>query len=178
MFRKKKAVKPATPEITLYRYIRNRKWTKARKLLQTPSAVMACKYRDDHGINPLSKAVYNNAPIEIIQKLIELYPQAMLETDDRGNTPLHWACSIGIELETVHLLLDHELSSEAASIPDSQNYCPLHNMVELTCIIALERYQSLSSFAMSFTEISLSSYFDDSLGTLKKLCELAPETVI
>jgi ankyrin repeat protein len=69
--------------------------------------------------------------LELIQYLIELYPEAVISTDKSGNLPLHRACSVAPASDAViQLLLNRYAGDEAnrcgSSVANYDGQLPLH----------------------------------------------------
>jgi len=60
--------------------------------------------QDEARYTPLYCAIYNDAPIETMNVLIEHYPQALFTLDGSGRRPLRAARSSGAGKEIIHLL--------------------------------------------------------------------------
>jgi len=51
------------------------------------------------------QAAYNNDAAKTVEVLIEAWPEASMETDAEGNTPLHFAAACNADIKVVRLLL-------------------------------------------------------------------------
>jgi hypothetical protein len=113
--------------------IQKRKWRKVRRLLRSSQHAQVCKMADPSGLTPLGAALGCNAPLDITRKILNLYPEAILQQDEYGSTPLHFGCLNGSHPDLVELILEHEHGKEASVSLDSQNYGPLHHAISYTC---------------------------------------------
>jgi hypothetical protein len=95
------------------------------------------------------------APVVIIQLIIEADNSLASEKDMFGATPLHIACLNGTPHELIEVLLQHNKS--LAREPDFDKRVPLHHAVEYAC-------QSGDSE---------NTYID----VIRKICKIAPEMV-
>jgi hypothetical protein len=66
----------------------------------------AVKEKDSFGSVPLHYASENNAPLDVIQWLVEMWPDAVREKDSDGCLPLHRACTANAPLDVIQLLVD------------------------------------------------------------------------
>jgi Ankyrin repeats (3 copies) len=92
-------VEPSSHSLLLCHHLKHRKWHEAHALLQTPMGhSMVVTSRDEFHNTPLHIAIGYQAPEELIETILTLYPHAchMTATDD-GWLPLHvaamWGCS-------------------------------------------------------------------------------------
>ena len=75
-------------------------------------------------ILPLHSAIVLHAPIELIEALIDAYPQGLRKGDDRNMLPLHMAFRLGSSPETSAVLVD--AYPDALKKRDSKGHTPLH----------------------------------------------------
>jgi hypothetical protein len=73
-------------------------------------------------------ACRNTAPLEVVQFLVEQWPEAVKIADGRGWLPFHVACINRAPLQVVQFLVEHW--SEAVKIVGQYGWLPLH----LACI--------------------------------------------
>jgi len=83
-------------------------------------------------MGPLTIAVMNKPPIEVVQLLLSICPSASRKLDFHQLTPLHVACRCGADTQVVRALLQHD-HGVTASFIDAQNKTPLHYCVEYIC---------------------------------------------
>ena len=78
------------------------------------------------GYTPLHIACSNyGVPVEILEMLLEAYPEAAMIRDQYGYVPLHWEFNTGsISLEHINALL--EVAPQAAKVAAKSGYTPLH----------------------------------------------------
>jgi hypothetical protein len=75
-------------------------------------------------ILPLHSAIVLHAPVEVIEALVDAYPQGLRKGDDRQMLPLHMAFRLGSSPETAAVLVD--AYPEALKKKDSRGHTPLH----------------------------------------------------
>jgi hypothetical protein len=74
---------------------------------------------------PLHYACYHNAGIQVVEYLVQKFPEAVRVTNYSHQTPVHMACmSDQISLPVVELLLEHYPT--AAHLADQDGYTPFH----------------------------------------------------
>ncbi len=112
------------------------------------------------GISSLSLAFGHNAPLDIIEKMLDEDPTLALQTDFLGATPLHVACLNGSDLPSVKLLVDRYPS--LVTVRDKDSRIPLHHAVEYVC--RLERAGD--------------STVTKAVEVIKELLVLCPDTVL
>lgn len=117
----------------LHSMLMKQQWDKALKLLKTKAVGrQQVSQLDDTGLSPLTIAVMNKPPIEVVQLLLSICPSASRKLDCHQLTPLHVACRCGADAQVVRLLLQHD-HGVTASFIDAQNKTPLHYCVEYIC---------------------------------------------
>ena len=84
--------------------------------------VLDCRY----GLSrlPIHLACSNQAPKEVIEALLDAYPEGCVAREGARSRPLHLECKNRLPLETVHVLL--KKSKKAARIKDNIGRLPLH----------------------------------------------------
>lgn len=75
-------------------------------------------------ILPLHSAIVLHAPVEVIEALVDAYPDGIKTGDDRQMLPLHMAFRLGASPETAAVLVD--AYPDALSMKDSKGHTPLH----------------------------------------------------
>ena len=80
---------------------------------------------------PLHCALWSGrAPLQLIQYLIELYPEAVNSTDNDGNLPLHIACLMAASRNVIQLALDRftgdDRNHRGLSVVNNDGQVPLH----------------------------------------------------
>ena len=144
----------------LFDMIQCGKWKQLSRALRSKKAVEWIRtQRDDSNLTCLSLALGYQAPIEIIEQMINLDPQLAYEKDNFGETSLHVACLNGAPLNLVSLLLErHE---DIAYEADHDNRVALHHAVEYSC----ER------------EVSDDDTHETYIDVMQSLCDAAPSTL-
>jgi len=109
----------------LYTYISGKQWevTKER-ITQVPEEASYWIVDTDYPRLPIHLACTNQAPREVIEALLDAYPEGCVAREGSGSHPLHLACANGLSLETVLVLL--KKSKKAARIKDDIGRLPLH----------------------------------------------------
>ena len=193
ILRRDKKSKERTDVLYLLSIIQRRKWRKVRKILKSPTGAVICKMTDPSGLNPLGAALGCNAPLDVAEKIIELYPEAILHQDEYGSTPLHFGCLNGCQPDLIELILQHEQFGRKAGIcVDLQNSGPLHHATNYACsyLSDCSSLQSSSRYTNEDGTKSLPSewlYMNDdlyldviiknSLKVISMLCRVVPEAV-
>jgi hypothetical protein len=164
-----------------------------RKILKSPTGAVICKMTDPSGLNPLGAALGCNAPLDIVEKIVDHHPEAILHQDEYGSTPLHFGCLNGCQPDLIELILQHEEFGKKAGIcVDFQSFGPLHHAANYACSYLTDS-SSLQSSCRDTNEdwtISLPSewlYMNDdmyldavvknSLRVISMLCRVVPEAV-
>lgn len=75
-------------------------------------------------ILPIHSAIVLQAPVEMIEALVDAYPQGLRKGDDREMLPLHMAFRLGASPETTAILVDSY--PDALKKKDSKGHTPLH----------------------------------------------------
>jgi len=75
-------------------------------------------------ILPLHSAIVLHAPVEVIEALVDAYPDGIKTGDDRQMLPLHMAFRLGASPETAAVLVD--AYPDALGMKDSKGHTPLH----------------------------------------------------
>lgn len=132
IFARGKAEKDEAEE-PLLRYIQSRKWRKVRKFLKKSSREEISKITDISGLSPIGACFGCNAPFDISEKILLMYPEALMIGDEYGSTPLHFACMNGSHPDLIELILEQEHGRQAAHQLDNQNYGPLYLAVNYAC---------------------------------------------
>jgi len=84
-----------------------------------------------NGMTLLHACVRYDPPLDVLGKMIELYPQALAEEDCLGRTPLHVAA--GSEASPLVLKLLTMNYPQACSVQDEDGRTPLHFACDATC---------------------------------------------
>lgn len=180
----------------LLHLIQARKWRSVRKVLNSKSGEKVCQETDSTSLSPLGAAVGCNAPYDIIQKILKLYPDAILTQDEYGSIPLHFCCLNNSPEEVIDLILNHELGKAAVMTQDKNGYTPLHHSLQCICSFIRDERQEVvpdtksngsdenNSSALPPAwlciqdDIFIDSMISNSLGMIERLCAKAPECVL
>lgn len=135
------------------------KWKAILKRLKSRKAIQFVQTTGCYGISTLALALGHNAPMEIIEVILDLEPALADQKDVLGASPLHIGCLNGSPLASIKLLV--ERFPHLAPDRDSDLRTPLHHAVEYICRID------------SGGDINHSTMLD----VVKKLIEVAPETI-
>jgi ankyrin repeat protein len=84
---------------------------------------------DEGGTTALHEAAMNDAPIDVIDALLQAYPDATMALDNDGWTPLHTSCYFDASHEIVERLLQANLM--AVYKYDNEGRLPLHLIHEV-----------------------------------------------
>jgi ankyrin repeat protein len=95
----------------------------ARAMMENhPSLAQA---KDKNGLLPLHLAAQHNAPADVLEKIIELYPDACdVQCGAKGFTPLHFAVEANLPTPKVKALI--KASPRALKAADKKGQIPLH----------------------------------------------------
>jgi len=75
-------------------------------------------------ILPIHSAIILHSPVEVIETLIDAYPQGLRKGDDRKMLPLHMAFRIGASLDVTAVLVDSY--PDALKKRDIKGHTPIH----------------------------------------------------
>lgn len=114
-----------------FELIVKQRWRKLSHFLNSRKGNELIRERDGSNLNCLSLSLGYQAPIEIIEKMIQMDPQLALEKDSFGATSLHVACLNGTPVNLVNVLLQHH--HDLAYEVDLDHRGPLHHAVEYAC---------------------------------------------
>jgi hypothetical protein len=108
----------------LYKHVLAKNWTQV--LTRIAEAPQEAHFLDDFGLSPLHRACYRDAPMGVVQALIEASSSTLLATQDKcdfsGLTPLHAACHY-CSPEVVKVLL--KANPEALDRRNTKHQTPL-----------------------------------------------------
>lgn len=136
------------------------KWKTIRKRLKSKKAVQFVKTTGCYGISTLALALGHNAPLDIVEIILDLDPTLALQKDVLGASPLHIACLNGAPSASIKLLVRRY--SHLVPDRDSDLRTPLHHAVEYICRM----------------DVGLSLQEEDSmLDIIKELISISPETI-
>jgi hypothetical protein len=86
----------------------------------------------------LHLACINNAPLEVVQYLVEKWPEAVMTTTD-GSLPLHYACYNKAPLEVIQYLVEQWPKSVMTTM-DEDGKLPLHVACRYTAPLEVIQY--------------------------------------
>ena len=99
-----------TLQMLLVAFIEKGDWKRLKLAITIPIIINAAWFLDEDpelfGANILHIALCNNPPIDIIQSLLQTFPETPFLHDSVGRYPLHVACSVGISTEAVMMIAD------------------------------------------------------------------------
>jgi len=109
----------------LYSYITTKQWERAvDKVAKSPEEASYWVEDTDYPRLPIHLACSNAAPRDLIQALLDAYPEGCMAKEGSGSYPLHLACDNALPLETVITLLANY--PKATRIKDEIGRLPLH----------------------------------------------------
>jgi ankyrin repeat protein len=109
----------------LYTYISGKQWDRTMERLEkAPEEASYWVVDKDYPRLPIHLACSNSAPKDVVESLLNAYPEGCLAKDGSGSHPLHLACEKALGLEIVSLLL--KKSRKAARVKDEIGRLPLH----------------------------------------------------
>lgn len=88
------------------------------------------QYRDADGLLPLHWACSGGPPVEVVDRLLDVYPEACCVIDGDGSTALHFAAHYGGSSAVVEALL--KVNSRAITVQDKYGRSPLYHAVDKT----------------------------------------------
>lgn len=153
-----------------------------RLLLEHEPAI--ARHRDC-SMNPLlHKACFVDAPVELIELIIDAYPDGVSKKKGEGCLPLHVACERGVSVETFKLLLSRFPDAATISADTWQGDLPLHeclaNRKPIEIILALvEACPEAVSLRNMLGEVALhvACFLKSSLEIVQQLVQEYPEGV-
>ncbi len=119
----------------LYKYVSNCQWADALKTINenpVEAKTWVVRYHEDatQGMMwrflPLHSACARQPPLEIVNALINIYPEGAQAPDDQGKYALHYACGNQASKRVIEVLID--AYPTAARTSDPEGKLPLHWM--------------------------------------------------
>lgn len=155
----------------IQKLIESKKWDKVLLLItkskgKKRKGLQSVLQSTQSAVSILSLAIVHDAPIEIIEVILELNPEIASHTDSHGMTPLHITCACrGSSLEIIQLLLQID-NGASANIMDKSKRTPLHHLMTYICyprpeeleMLMNDEFYSISS--RSFSEAHTSEHDD------------------
>ena len=146
--------------------VSSRSWDLLRKKLNSRGAKnIVMNYEDSSGLSLLGKALGARSPIDIIEKIVLLHPEAIRKRDKFGALPIHTGCLNGISKDAIELMLKYDPDSLTAV--DYDNRTLLHHAVERACVL---RSQIDSSTILSL-------FFEHSIEAIELLLSVYPQSI-
>ena len=108
-----------------------KQWRDIRKKLQSKKGSQLVEATGCYGITTLALALGHNAPLDIIELILDLDPSLAEQKDVLGASPLHIACLNGAPVPSIKLLI--ERYPHLVEDKDSDQRTPLHHAVEFIC---------------------------------------------
>lgn len=117
----------------LYKYISNCQWNDAMHTIANQpieARTWVVRYHEDENKGmmwrflPLHSACARQPPLEIVQALIQMYPEGAQSPDDQGKYALHYACGNQASTDVIEALID--AFPTAARTSDPEGKLPLH----------------------------------------------------
>ena len=157
----------------LFHLIQNRRWRKIRRCLKSTKADHLCKERDESNLTCLAQALGHEAPLDIIEKMVEIDSNMATKCDKYGATALHVGCLNGAPLESTLFILNNY--KDLARELDSDQRSALHHAVEFACEWCIDNdYDDWNDS----TEMDIGIIQDQTcIEILRLLCDAAPEMV-
>ena len=88
------------------------------------------QYRDSDGLLPLHWACSGGPPVEVVERLLDVYPEASCVIAGDGSTALHFAAHYGASSAVVEALL--KVHPQAITVQDKYGRSPLYHAVDKT----------------------------------------------
>lgn len=126
-------------------------WTEVNAIIQQYPCAVRGTFDIRDGSTALHLVCMKKAPLDVIQKVVEYWPDSVKEKDDGGYLPLHIVCALGSPTEVVQCLIEGNDGQDSPMVKDVNGNLALH----LAC-----RHDSAETF-----------------DTIKLLVEAAPEAV-
>jgi len=145
--------------------IENGDWNFVRRKLKSRMGKKICLWKDNSNLSLLGMVLGSRAPIDIIEHVIKLNPDAVLSKDVFGAMPLHLGCLNGISPQVVETIFDID-GGHSARVLDQDNRTALHHAVEYACLLPRNEDSSLISIVC-----------EQSIETIELILSVAPETV-
>lgn len=124
-------------ECQTWNMVQERQWNGLRIVLRDESNVLAITKRRHLAeakarIPLLSFAIWQGAPLVIVEKFITRFPESLAVTDSLGRFPLHLACIQRRCPAIIDLLLQHD-NNHLTLAQDHKGNTPLHYAVIAAC---------------------------------------------
>ncbi len=125
---------PISNSPLLYSYISTKQWERTKdRIAKTSEEASYWVVDTDYPRLPIHLACsFTDVPRDLIQALLDAYPEGCMAKEGSGSNPLHLACKNGLQLEIIEILL--EKYPKATRIKDEIGRLPLH----LACAMGAE----------------------------------------
>ena len=136
---------------------------------------------NSNGALPLHNAARFCGSVEVAEKILGLYPDAIQVPNNDGSLPIHWAAAKNKNIQLVELLL--EKFPEAIAQQTKEGYLPLHSAAqnrELSVVrLILNRFPDAirSQEAEGGYPLHHACYFNSSVEVLKLMYEAFPAAI-
>ena len=142
-------------------------WSSFKRTIAIPTFVDAGRYLDENpamfGANILHIALFNDPPIDIVESILEVFPETPFLADSVGRYPLHIASSLGLSTEIVVMIA--KAYRHACLKQDLDGKTPLH----FACSLELTLYEE--------EDIHLGNMKELNSGTIVLLVSITPRAV-
>lgn len=106
-------------------------WNKLRRVLSSSKGLKLLEEKDDSNLNCLAMAVGFNAPVDIVETMLDMNPELAMESDIFGANAMHVACLNGSSCVLIETLLSR--CPDLTDTIDNDRRGPLHHAVEYAC---------------------------------------------
>lgn len=124
------------PSVRLDKLIERSKWVEIREHLESPSSKSIVQKKYDGDLTCLGLAICHNAPIDIIDSMIEIDVELVSSTDVYGLNVLHLGCLNGAPFNLIQYILQRH--GGLIRKVDVDGRSPLHHAVEYSTYCAIE----------------------------------------
>jgi len=142
-------------------------WSSFKRTIAIPTFVDAGRYLDENpamfGANILHIALCNDPPVDIVESILQSFPETPFLADSVGRYPLHIASSLGLSTEIVVLIA--KAYRHACLKQDLDGKTPLH----FACSLELTLYEGEDIHPDNTKELNYS--------TIVSLVSIAPSAV-
>jgi len=143
-------------------------WSSFKRTIAIPTFVDAGRYLDENpamfGANILHIALCNDPPIDIIESILEAFPETPFLADSVGRYPLHIASSLGLSTEIVVMIA--KAYRHVCLKQDLDGKTPLH----FACSLELTLYEGEDIHPGNMKELNSS--------TIVSLVSIVPSAVL
>ena len=144
-------------------------WSSFKRTFAIPTFVDAGRYLDENpamfGANILNIALCNDPPIDIVESILQSFPETPFLADSVGRYPLHIASSLGLSTKTKIVVMIAKAYRHACLKQDLDGKTPLH----FACSLELTLYEGGDIHPGNMKELNSS--------TIVSLVSMAPRSV-